>query len=230
MVGIAPDEKIHRKNENILRYLRYMNQSRKYTTSADEAALIKKARTGDDHAFTKLVNHYEDLVYSFAYKVCRDKEKAEETWQDTFVNVYRKLHQFDGKSKFTTWLYSIVANNCRMKRRKTKLEMASVQIDEPKSFHIHSESDRTVHETQTIVAWRDTPLASVMDAELKSKLDAAIQKLPYDYRVVFVLRDVEGQSAEETGKILKLSVPAVKSRLRRARVFLREQLNEYMTS
>jgi RNA polymerase sigma-70 factor (ECF subfamily) len=70
----------------------------------------------------------------------------------------------------------------------------------------------------------------MMNAELKAKLNAAIQKLPYDYRVVFVLRDVEGQSAEETGKILKLTVPAVKSRLRRARVFLREQLNEYMTA
>jgi RNA polymerase sigma-70 factor, ECF subfamily len=207
-----------------------MRESQKNITSVDETALIDKARMGDDHAFTKLVNQYEDLVYSFAYKVCRDKEKAEETWQDTFVNVYRKLHQFDGKSKFTTWLYSIVANNCRMKRRKTKLEMASVHIDEPKSFHGDSEVDRTAHETQTVAAWRDTPLDNVMDAELKSKLDTAIQKLPYDYRVVFVLRDVEGQSAEETGKILKLSVPAVKSRLRRARVFLREQLNEYMTS
>jgi RNA polymerase sigma-70 factor, ECF subfamily len=207
-----------------------MRESQKNIASADETALIKKARMGDDHAFTKLVNQYEDLVYSFAYKVCRDKEKAEETWQDTFVNVYRKLHQFDGKSKFTTWLYSIVANNCRMKRRKTKLEMASVQINEPQGFHDNSETDRTIHEIQTVAPWRDTPLASVIDAELKSKLDAAIQKLPYDYRVVFVLRDVEGQSAEETGKILKLSVPAVKSRLRRARVFLREQLNEYMTS
>jgi RNA polymerase sigma-70 factor (ECF subfamily) len=207
-----------------------MIQSRTHITAGDETTLIKKARAGDDRAFTKLVNQYEDLVYSFAYKVCRDKEKAEETWQDTFVNVYRKLHQFDGKSKFTTWLYSIVANNCRMKRRKTKLEMASVQIEESKSFHDTSENNRTAHETQTVTAWRETPLDSVMDAELKSKLDAAIQKLPYDYRVVFILRDVEGQSAEETGKILKLSSPAVKSRLRRARVFLREQLNEYMTS
>jgi RNA polymerase sigma-70 factor (ECF subfamily) len=69
-----------------------------------------------------------------------------------------------------------------------------------------------------------------MDAELKGRLDEAIQKLPYNYRIVFALRDIEGQSAEETAKILKLSVPAMKSRLRRARIFLREQLNEYMTA
>jgi RNA polymerase sigma-70 factor (ECF subfamily) len=82
---------------------------------------------------------------------------------------------------------------------------------------------------QTIPSWKETPLDSVMDKELKTILDKAIQKLPFDNRVVFILRDVEGLSAEETGKILKLSVPAVKSRLRRARVFLRERLNPYMT-
>jgi RNA polymerase sigma-70 factor (ECF subfamily) len=205
-------------------------KSQQYILPIDELALIKKARGGDDIAFTKLVKQYEDLVYSFAFKVCRDKEKAEETWQDTFINVYRKLRQFDSKSKFTTWLYSIVINNCRMKRRKTKLEMASVRIDELHSAHDHNKDENAGDTAQTIPAWRDTPLDAVMDKELKSHLDAAIKKLPYDHRIVFILRDVEGQSAEETGKILKLTVPAVKSRLRRARVFLREQLNEYMAS
>jgi len=205
-------------------------KSPKHILPTEELTLVKKARAGDDRAFTLLVKQYENLVYSFAFKVCRDKEKAEETWQDTFVNVYRKLHQFDGKSKFTTWLYIIVANNCRMKRRRTKLAIASMHIDELHIAHDHDESDGTDDTPQTIPAWRNTPLDKMMDAELKSKLDTAIQKLPYDYRVVFVLRDVEGQSAEETGKILKLTVPAVKSRLRRARVFLREQLNEYMAA
>jgi RNA polymerase sigma-70 factor (ECF subfamily) len=198
-----------------------------HTSPSDDLALIRKAQRGDDRAFTKLVNQYEDLVYSFAFKVCRDKEKAEETWQDTFVNVYRKLRQFDGKSKFTTWLYSIVINNCKMKHRKTKLELASIRIDEPHEKH---EADAGGIAAPTIPAWRDTPLDAVMDKELKTKLDEAIRTLPYEYRVVFILRDVEGQSTEETAKILKLSVPAVKSRLRRGRIFLREQLNEYMKS
>jgi RNA polymerase sigma-70 factor, ECF subfamily len=204
--------------------------SPKQIPATEEFVLIKKAQAGDDRAFTLLVKQYENLVYSFAFKVCRDKEKAEETWQDTFVNVYRKLNQFDGRSKFTTWLYSIVTNNCRMKRRKTKLEMASTRIEKPHGTHDHDEIENTDEGIRTVQAWRDTPLDKLMDAELRFKLDAAIQKLPYDYRVVFILRDVEGQSAGETGKILKLSVPAVKSRLRRARVFLREQLNEYMTA
>ncbi len=198
-----------------------------HTAPADDLALIRKAQAGDDRAFTKLVKRYEDLVYSFAFKVCRDREKAEETWQDTFVNVYRKLRQFDGKSKFTTWLYTIVINNCKMKHRKTKLELASVRIDEPHSEH---ETEPGEVPAQTIPAWRDTPLDAVMDKELRTKLNDAIQKLPYEYRIVFILRDVEGQSTEEAAKILKLSVPAVKSRLRRGRIFLREQLNEYMKS
>ena len=205
-------------------------KSPKHIPPAEESALIKKAQAGDDRAFTLLVKRYENLVYSFAFKVCRDKEKAEETWQDTFINVYRKLNQFNGKSKFTTWLYSIVTNNCRMKRRKTKLETASIHLERPHSNQDQDETDNTGEGIPAVQAWRDTPLDKMMDAELRSELDTAIRKLPYVYRVVFILRDVEGQSAEETGKILKLSVPAVKSRLRRARVFLREQLNGYMTA
>ena len=197
------------------------------TAFLSDEELIRRAKKGDEHAFTLLVKRYESLVYSFAFKMCRDEEKASETWQDTFVNVFRKLHQFDGRSKFTTWLYSIVTNNCRMKRRQRKLDKASVSIEAPTESHDGSEDDPSV---QTIPSWKDTPLDSVMDKELRTLLDEAIQQLPYDYRVVFVLRDVEGMSADETGKILKLSVPAVKSRLRRARVFLREQLNPYMTA
>lgn len=183
---------------------------------------------GDESSFTHLVKRYESLVYSFAFKVCRDKEKAGETWQDTFVNVYRKLHQFDSRSKFTTWLYSIVTNNCRMKRRQRKLDQASISINSPEGFHDEPTLDAEGHVHQTIPSWKDTPLDTVMDRELRTVLDTAIQQLPLDYRIVFVLRDVEGLSAQETGRILKLSVPAVKSRLRRARVFLRDRLNPYM--
>jgi RNA polymerase sigma-70 factor (ECF subfamily) len=199
------------------------------TSHLSEHELIQKAQQGDERAFTQLVMQYESLVYSFAFKVCRDSEKANETWQDTFVNVYRKLHQFDGRSKFTTWLYTIVTNNCRMKRRHRKLDLASVSIDSPASVHDHPSMDDDGQPVQTIPAWKETPLDSVMDTELRTILDKAIEELPYDYRVVFALRDIEGLSAEETGKILKLSIPAVKSRLRRARVFLRERLNPYMT-
>lgn len=192
----------------------------------EDLQLILKAKAGDERSFTKIVKKYEQLVFSFAFKVCRDKEKAEETWQDTFVNVYRKLHQFDGKAKFSTWLYTIVVNNCKMKHRKSKLAQASRSLD---SGHAMGENreERDSHPAE-LQSHRETPLESVMKEELQKRLDEAIEKLPLEYRVVFVLRDIEGQSAEETAKILHLSVPAVKSRLRRARLFLREQLYEYI--
>jgi RNA polymerase sigma-70 factor (ECF subfamily) len=198
--------------------------------SFGEHLLIAKAKGGDERAFTALVDRYEDLVYSFSLKVCRDQEKAEETLQDTFVNVFRKLRQFDGRSKFTTWLYRIVTNNCLMKQRRRKAEEATISIDEPPGFHEGKDSAIGGALAQTIPSWVGSPLDRMMTRELRGLLDEAIEKLPMDYRVVFVLRDIDGHSAEETARILKLSIPAVKSRLRRARVFLREQLNEYMTS
>jgi RNA polymerase sigma-70 factor (ECF subfamily) len=198
--------------------------------SFDERSLIAKAKSGDERAFTALVNRYEDLVYSFSLKICRDQEKAEETLQDTFVNVFRKLRQFDGRSKFSTWLYRIVGNNCLMKQRRRKGEEVTVSIDEPPGFHEGDDSEVGGALAQTIPSWVDSPLDRMMTRELRVLLDEAIEKLPMDCRVVFVLRDIEGKSAEETARILRLSVPAVKSRLRRARVFLREQLTEYMTS
>ncbi len=192
-------------------------------TDASELDLIRRAQSGDARAFTLLVKKYEQAVYSFAFKVCRDREKAAETLQDTFVNVYRKLNQFSGKSKFTTWLYSIVTRNCMMKNRRRKIDIESVSLDMPEQDE-HDASG----EHPPVAVWDETPLTKVMRRELKASLDAAIQKLPVDYRAVFVLRDVEGQSAEETAKILRLSVPAVKSRLRRARVFLRNELDAFM--
>jgi RNA polymerase sigma-70 factor, ECF subfamily len=183
--------------------------------------LIEQARSGNVRAFETLVKRYEQMVYGFSFKMCRNKEKADETLQDTFINVYKNLEQFNGKSKFSTWLYSIVTNNCLMNRRKRKMDREMTSLDEPPA-----DEGATRHES--IPSWDDTPAEKMMTTELRSHLDSAIHRLPEDYRVVFVLRDIENLTAEETARILKLSIPAVKSRLRRARIFLREQLNDYM--
>jgi RNA polymerase sigma-70 factor (ECF subfamily) len=116
-----------------------------------------------------------------------------------------------------------------MKRRRQKLEKASVSIDEPE-LPGHDRGDAALREASLVAPWNTNPLEQTMTKELRTLLDGAIQKLPVDYRLVFILRDLEGQSAEETAKIMKLSVSAVKSRLRRARVFLRDELNGYMAS
>jgi RNA polymerase sigma-70 factor (ECF subfamily) len=193
------------------------------TDSRTDQELIHDVKGGDKVAFASLVKRYEDTVYKFSYKVCRDPEKAEEALQDTFINVYRKLDSFDGKSKFSTWLYSIVANNCLMKRRRRKLDDLLESLDEPPlNGDSHSHGD--------LARWDETPVDLLMKKEFHSVLDNAITKLPVDYRVVFVLRDLEGKSTEEAAEILKISVEAAKSRLRRARAFLRKELTPYMTS
>lgn len=183
--------------------------------------LIKAIQQGNKAAFTSLVRRYEDTVYRFSYKVCRDETKAEETLQDTFINVYRKLDTFDRKSKFSTWLYSIVTNNCLMSRRKRKMDDLLESLDDPPI-------DNNGRLSEHIARWEETPADVLMKKELQTLLDRAILKLPVDYRVVFVLRDLEGKSTEETAEILKISVEATKSRLRRARAFLRTQLSPYM--
>jgi len=183
--------------------------------------LIERSKKGDERAFAQLVRKYENTVWGFAYKLCRDKEKAEESFQDTFVNVYKKLSQFDGRSKFSTWLYTIVANNCLMKRRKRKLEHLLESLDEAPDV-----KDEQVR--KQLQSWDDSPIETLMNSELKEQLEKSIQRLPDGYKAVFVLRDLEDKTAEETAKILKLSVPAVKSRLRRSRIFLRHQLHGLM--
>ncbi len=182
--------------------------------------LIARARDGEERAFEELVRRYEQTVYGFSFKVCRDKAKAEETYQDTFISVFKNLGRFEGKSKFSTWLYTIVTNHCRMGHRMRKLDREMESLDEMPQ----------PGEDGRIPAWTETPEATLLTKELRARLDEAILKLPMDYRVVFVLRDIEQQTAEETAKVLKLSVPAVKSRLRRARVFLREELRDMMVA
>jgi RNA polymerase sigma-70 factor (ECF subfamily) len=143
------------------------------------------------------------------------------------VNVYRKLDQFNGKAKFSTWLYQIVTNNCLMNKRRSKLDKFSVSVESPESGAEDSGLRGDRERLQTLPSLQQTPQDEMVNKELRGKLDTAILKLPMEHRIVFILRDAEGRSAEEVAKILKLSVPAVKSRLRRARVFLRKQLQEY---
>ncbi len=191
-----------------------------------DSELIRVAREGDNTAFTELVRRYEDTVYRFSYKICRDSDKAAETLQDTFINVFRKLGSFDGKSKFTTWLYAIVTNNCLMKHRKRKGELLEESLEE----YDHAAAHFKHGHSKELASVQQTPAEIVISKEMREILDQAILRLPKDYRVVFVMRDIEGESNEDTARALGLSVEATKSRLRRARAFLREQLAPYVES
>lgn len=182
-----------------------------------ELEIIEKAKAGDHFALTELITKYERTVFSFAFKICRNRDKAENTMQETFLSVIRSLHQFDGKSKFSTWLYRIVVNHCLMMARSES------QRDK---FHSIDEEEFNFEEPE-VKHWADLPEDKLLNDELKQLMDNAIQKLPADYRIVFTLRDIEGLSTQETAETLGITVPAVKSRLHRARLFLRNELKPY---
>ncbi len=185
----------------------------------DEQILISQAKAGDRASLAEIVKRYESTVYNFAFKVCRDREKAENTMQETFLNMIRSLHQFDGNSKLSTWLYRIVVNNCLMEARSSKkYQFADISDDDEDAF-----------EGKYAVDWESLPARVVENEELKKILDTAISGLAPEYRMVFLLRDVEELSTEETAKTLNLSVAAVKSRLHRARAFLRNKVGEALS-
>ncbi len=179
-----------------------------------EEQLIEDAINGSRFALAELVKKYEQTVYNFAFKICRNKERAEHTMQETFLSMVKSLKQFSSKSKLSTWLYTIVSNHCLMLARSQK-----------KYDYTTLENDEGLIDDKHIADWKFTPDKLTENSELKTVLDEAIQKLPHEYRIVFLLRDVEGLSTKETGEIVNLSVPAIKSRLHRARAFLRNELN-----
>ncbi len=181
----------------------------------EEQKIIELAQKGDRKALSEIVKQYEQTVYNFSFKICRHRDRAEHTMQETFLSMVKNLHQFSGESKLSTWLYRVVANHCLMLARS----------ENKYSFTSLDDEDSLIDESN-IADWKVTPEKVTENKELKNMLDEAIQKLAPEYRIVFMLRDVEGLSTEETAKIVELSVPAVKSRLHRARAFLRNELNE----
>jgi len=185
------------------------------STDAD-LGLLEKARAGDDEAFAQLAMKYERKVYRIAKNITQSDEDAEDVLQDAFLKAYEHLKDFQGQSKFYTWLVRIAVNESLMKLRKRKSDR-TVSLDE----NIETEEEPIVRE---IAVWDDDPEKRYTQTEMREILDKAIQSLKPIFRVVFVLRDVEELSTEETAETLGLSVPAVKSRLLRARLELREKL------
>jgi RNA polymerase sigma-70 factor (ECF subfamily) len=186
---------------------------------SEESILVEAARSGDIGAFESLVRRYDRNVFRIAQHITQNREDAEDVVQDAFLKAYQNLGQFQGQSKFYTWLVRIAVNEALMRLRRRRPERM-VSIDED----IKTEEDSMPRE---IADWSPNPEQLYTRSELKDILGKTIQGLPPSFRTVFVLRDVEGLSTEETASALELSVPAVKSRLLRARLQLRERLNKY---
>jgi RNA polymerase sigma-70 factor (ECF subfamily) len=194
-------------------------QSKLSDPASDELALVRAAKAGDMQAFEALVRRYDRNVFRIAQHITQNREDAEDVVQEAFLKAYGNLNQFQEQSKFYTWLVRIAVNEALMKLRRRRPERM-VSLDED----VKTEDDSMPRE---VADWSPNPEQQYSQAELRDILGKTIQGLPAGFRTVFVLRDVEGLSTEETAEALGLSIPAVKSRLLRARLQLRERLNKY---
>jgi RNA polymerase sigma-70 factor (ECF subfamily) len=185
----------------------------------EELALVERSRGGDASAFGELVRQYERKVYSLAKHITQNDEDAEDVLQESFLKAYTHLDSFHGDSKFYTWLVRIAVNEALMKLRKRKSDK-TVSLDEPQD----TGEDMV---TREIAVWEDDPEKKYSREELAEILKEAVQSLKPSFRTVFVLRDIEELSTEETAETLGISIPAVKSRLLRARLQLREKLTRH---
>ena len=186
----------------------------------NEEVLVAEARAGNPESFATLINQYDRHIYRLALNITGNQEDAEDVLQESFLKAYSNLDRFQGDSRFYTWLVRIAVNEALMKLRKRR-GASWVSLDEPVETNDRSLMPREIED------WADNPEQSYAKAELQDILNQAVEKLEPQFRTVFVLRDVEDFSTEETAKMLGLSVPAVKSRLLRARLRLRERLNKY---
>ena len=187
--------------------------------TGEDLALVQAAREGDIAAFEQLLKRYDRNVFRIANHITQNREDAEDVVQDAFLKAYQKLDQFQGNSKFYTWLVRIAVNEALMKLRKRKASK-TVSIDED----VETDEGFVPRE---VTDWSPNPEQLYKQAELGDILEKTIHGLPAGFRTVFVLRDVEGLSTEETAEALGLSIPAVKSRLLRARLQLRERLSRH---
>ncbi len=185
----------------------------------DEPAIVAQARLGDAKAFSELLRRYEGKIFRLALHITQNREDAEDVLQEAFLKAYEHLDQFQGQSRFYTWIVRIAVNQALMKLRKRKSDR-SVSLDDT----IDTGEDTVARE---IAAWDENPEQQYSREEINEILGTAIDGLAPIYRAVFVLRDVDGLSTEEAAEALELSVPAIKSRLLRARLQLRDKLTRY---
>lgn len=188
-------------------------------TAQDDTALVHACKRGDAAAFEQLVKRYDGRLFSIAQHVTHNREDAQDAVQEAFLKVFRKLTQFRENSQFSTWLFRITVNESLMKLRKQR-SAREVSIDED----FQSEEDMSPLD---VADWAPDPEELYRGSELRNILRRTLQKLQPGLRVVFVLRDIEGLSTEQTAEVLELTSVAVKARLWRARLQLRERLSKY---
>ncbi len=187
----------------------------RFVTLTDEE-LVRIAQGGDTRAFDELVRRYRDRVYRLCTKILRHEDDAAEALQDAFLSAYRGLRSFKVESTFSTWLYRIATNAGLMKIRKRRANHFSLE-------QAGSDEDGPLQ----LPDWSAQPADELLTRETREVMQEGVQRLSEELRAVFVLRDMEGLSNAEVAEVLGLTVAAVKSRLHRARLALRDRLHRY---
>jgi RNA polymerase sigma-70 factor, ECF subfamily len=201
-----------------------MQKTRKLKKVNDEdAELVKAINSGDKSLFQNLVKKYEQKLYNFGLKMCGETRDAEDMVQDAFLNAYKYLADFRYEASFKNWLYRIAGSACIKKKRKSKFApQKEISLED----FIPEDKENVPDE---LPQWASEPLEKVLNAELSENISRSILSLPEKYRIVLVLRDVEGFGTEETAQILNIRPASVKVRLHRARLFLKEKLKGYFS-
>jgi RNA polymerase sigma-70 factor, ECF subfamily len=184
---------------------------------ANEVDLIRRVRDGEGDLFYDLIRPYERRVYSAAFAILRNGADAEDAAQEAMLKAFKHIRQFREEARFSTWLIQIAVNEARMRRRKDHADMMEPIADRPDESGNYTPRD--------FADWREIPSETLERKEIREKLAEALASLGEIYRDVFVLRDMQHLSIEETAEALKISTASVKTRLLRARLMLRDLLS-----
>ena len=184
---------------------------------SNEEMLIRRVRNGEHELFYELIHPYERRVYATAFAIVRNEADAEDVAQEAMLKAFKHLAQFRSEARFSTWLIQITVNEARMRKRKERSSMV-----EPITDHQDEEGTYTPRD---FADWREIPSETLERTEIRQKLAEALAELGQKYREVFVLRDMQQLSIEQTAKTLNISTASVKTRLLRARLMLRDLLS-----
>ena len=192
--------------------------------SITESQLLEGLRNGDPAAYRLFVELNSASVYNVALKLLGDEQEAEDVLQETFLSAFEAIDSFESRSKLSTWLYRIAYNASLMRLRKRK-QMTAFSLDRPPL----DDDGTRVPASRELVDWSTVPDDELLTAEAREEMDRAIAELPESLRSTFVLRDIHGLSGAETAEVLGITVQAVKTRLHRARLRLRDRLSDYFS-
>ena len=193
---------------------------------ADEV-LVARARAKDEAAFEELIGRYEDKLYRLAMRFVRNETDAKEILQDAFLSAWRNLPTFEGRAQFGSWMYRVTVNAALMLLR-SRSRHPEVNVDDVEPAALNNAVTEN-NQMRSNTDWSQRPDEQLQSVEMRKHIQSSVDALPDGLRTVFLLRDVEELSTEDTAEMLGMSVPAVKTRLHRARLALREAIGRYFS-